>query len=421
MKKVLLVSYYFAPNNAIGAVRPTKIANRLSEMGYEVDVFTYGYSSNDSFHENVKASMVYRINDEKKEQKPYVSGGPQKVSNKLIMCVKKHVRAYNAHKLYKSFFKQFVEVYEKELHKNGYDAVFTTFGPICALQTGLYIKSKYPEINWICDFRDPAVVKLHPFLYKPMYYFLQEKACKKADRIVAVSNGYLNRICKGRYADKAIMIPNGYDLSDKESVDITPNNDILRLAYVGSLYEGKRDLSPIFRSIRELIDEGKVDSQNIVFEYAGTQFFVAEAQAAKYDMTDILHNNGLLERKNCLDLQFSSHALILSTWNEKGEEGVFPGKFLEYMLIGRPIISVVDGNLGNSEVSQVMREGALGVSYESANDKTDFIGLKDYIYTLYTKIVLEGGFEFSPNQEVLERYNYDNIMKRIEALINKDE
>ena len=37
-KRILIISYYFAPQNAIGAVRPTKLAKYLTRMGHEVTV-----------------------------------------------------------------------------------------------------------------------------------------------------------------------------------------------------------------------------------------------------------------------------------------------------------------------------------------------------------------------------------------------
>lgn len=113
----------------------------------------------------------------------------------------------------------------------------------------------------------------------------------------------------------------------------------------------------------------------------------------------------------------NSDMLVLSTWNEKGEEGVFPGKFLEYMLIGKPIVSVVDGNIPESEVKQVMTEGNFGVTYEAANSTEDFALLKEYIKKQYDKVTNGENVEFEPNKDVLDRYNYENIMQRIEDLI----
>ena len=36
--RILIISHFFAPQNAMGAVRPTKLAKYLSRMGHEVTV-----------------------------------------------------------------------------------------------------------------------------------------------------------------------------------------------------------------------------------------------------------------------------------------------------------------------------------------------------------------------------------------------
>lgn len=418
-KKILLVSYLFAPNNRIGAVRPTKIAEYLIRDGYEVDVFTYGYTDEDSFNAGECFSRKYVINDKPVEQKEYKSFPRKKKDSIIIHKLKRHYVTYLARKREKSFVKSFIKQYESTLCQNSYDVLITSFGPLSSIEVGLYVKKKNPKIKWICDFRDPIVVSQTPELYLPFFKYMQNKACKNADKIIAVSNGYLDRICGGKYNDKAVMIPNGYDVKDVCKSNICVVNDKLVLTYVGALYGGKRDLSPVFCSISELVDEGFVDKNKIVFNYAGTEFFVAENQARAYNINDILTNNGRLGREACLNLQNSSHALVLSTWNDKREYGVFPGKFLEYMLMRKPIISVVDGNLGNSEVSQVIKEGNLGVSYEAVNKAEDLSGLKAYIYELYKCIVQSGEISYSPIQQVLDRYNYETIIKRVEDLINE--
>lgn len=40
MKRILIVSYNFAPRHTVGAIRPTKLAQYLCEAGNEVDVVT---------------------------------------------------------------------------------------------------------------------------------------------------------------------------------------------------------------------------------------------------------------------------------------------------------------------------------------------------------------------------------------------
>ena len=41
MKKILIVSYFFAPKNEIGAVRLSKFTTYLVRLGWEVDVVTF--------------------------------------------------------------------------------------------------------------------------------------------------------------------------------------------------------------------------------------------------------------------------------------------------------------------------------------------------------------------------------------------
>lgn len=417
--KILLISHLFSPNNAIGAVRPTKIAKRLIADGYEVDVFTYGYTDNDSLESELEVTNKYVINNKKIEFKKDSGGAasPQQTSG-FVYMLKRHYVTYLSQKRGKVFLNAFKKAYDETLCKNNYDAVFTTFGPLCCIEAGFYVKKKNPEIKWICDFRDPILVSVTPTLYRPYFKYIQDKACKKADVIVAVSNGYVQRICGDKYKEKTHMIPNGYEKTDLENIDAPPFSDgKLHITYVGALYSGKRDLSPIFKAAKELIDENSVDGEKIVFHYAGTDFSVFEAQAKNHGIQNTTENHGRLPRKECLELQYSSHILVLSTWNDKGEEGVFPGKFLEYMLMSKPIIAVVDGSLANSEVKLVMNETNLGVTYEAATANEDFALLKAYIKKQYDNVINNGETEFLPQKAVLDRYNYDNIIERIKDLI----
>ena len=63
-KRILIISYFFAPQNAMGAVRPTKLAKYLSRMGHEVTVLC-GPGMNDrrdpTLARDLAALRVYRV------------------------------------------------------------------------------------------------------------------------------------------------------------------------------------------------------------------------------------------------------------------------------------------------------------------------------------------------------------------------
>lgn len=416
MKQILIISELFYPQNAIGAIRPTKIREWLIKKGYTVDVITKSYSENPDELVNGK---IWRIKATQMSETSKPNTMTSSNSNRLILELKRARRTFLSIKSSVRYRKSVIEFIKNNIDISAYNAVLTTFGPISSVMIGRKIKKTYPSKKWICDFRDPMVVEEVSVFMKPVMRFLQSKACKEADHIVAVSNGYLSRICGNKYVSKRHMIPNGYDTDDIAVLEnCTQPTNIIHVAYVGTLYEGKRKITPLFHVLRELADSGKIDLSKICFDYAGRDGAFLCSQAEEFCLSSIIRDHGVLSRTECLKLQFSSHLLVLSTWNNKNEYGVFPGKFLEYMLIGKPIISVVDGNLPNSEVSEVIEEGNLGIAYEAARDNEDYIKLKKYIEKQYLLFVSGQEIEFRPQEEVIERYNYKNIIKQIEEVIN---
>lgn len=414
MKKVLIISELFFPSNQIGAIRPTKIAKKLHNLGYAVDVLTrYGVENSSDICDNLFSFDTLKCDTASTSATRKDHG---KFYNKLYGLVYPFRTLLKAKNMQKKFMKALSE--NNELGETKYDAVISSFGPLSSLLCGLYYKRSHPETKWICDFRDPVIVKYIPKIWRPIFRRFEVKACNSADAIVAVSNGYLERICRGKYAEKAFMIPNGYDIDDSIFDKTTKISDgRMKIAYVGSLYGGDRDLSPLFRVIYELIQEGSIDKENVCVSYAGNEYSVVHAQATKCAVEEILENHGMLSREECLKLQFDSQLLVLSTWNDEDEYGVFPGKFLEYMLINKPIISITNGDLPYSEVTQVMREGNFGIAYEASCDQVDYVSLKEYIDKCYKEWMQNGNISHIPVKEVMERYDYRNIIQRIGDLI----
>ena len=300
-----------------------------------------------------------------------------------------------------------------------YDCIFTTFGPVGTILVGLYAKKTAPQIRWICDFRDPMVSQIMPKLVTPFYGYLQRKSIRLAQCVTTVSEGYQKRIMPKKYMEKCSVIPNGYDDKDRSYItDTAPEEKKFSFAYVGSLYEGRRDMGNLFRAIRWAIEEGLIGMGQLAFHYAGSEARFLLEQAKRYDLESIIENHGQLSRTDCLQLQASVRFLTMSTWNDKGEEGVFPGKLIEYMLIGKPVINIVGGQLANSEVAQVIRRLQLGVSCEEA-DKESYEELKQWFAAQCKAYNAGQPAVFAPNTELMEaRYNWKNIVKRFGVLID---
>lgn len=411
--KVLIVSYLFAPNNEIGAIRPTKIAKYLKDNDAIVDVISYGYKENNTLE--IPNSIRNHIMFSQKDGVFFQTQRKQTSRKiKLPIWIKKIYRFILDFKKAQKFKKFCVKTFCNS--KEQYDCLLTSYGPISSILCGLEIKKICPKIKWICDFRDPIITEETPSLFSWYLKKLQNKACQKADYITAVSQGYLERICGEKYANKKYIIYNGFDTQDLKKNCIM-KTEKLRMTYAGSLYEGKRDLSPLFQAINFLRSNNLVLDKNIEFHYAGSDFDFLKNQASKYNLENILMNHGRLSREDCLKMELNSDILILSTWNKKRETGVLPGKFFEYLLFDKPILSIVNGNLKNSEISNIIKNTNTGFSFETADGDRQFKEFVEFILKEYNKIINCEKNDFKPNKNVIENFTYQNITKHFYKLM----
>ena len=427
MKKILILSYNFAPRQTVGVIRPTKLAQALAEAGNEVDVvcvkpFGKLDHSFDAALEKLNITYIDKIIVEEKAApaapKAPTAPAPQ-TKKKKTLIQKAKTEAREILKITRSvgFAKAFEKLVKADKEKySSYDACISSYGPVASHLCGLVMKKHCPKVKWIADFRDPMVVNLTTPLTKGYRSRLQDKVCRKADRLVAVSNGYAERIFGEKYKSKSSVIYNGFDRNDVDIKGIEPDGRF-SFTYLGALYGGKRDIRPLFDVLKELCDEGSIDKNDVVINYGGNNLHILKDQAAQFGLEDRITDHGMLPRAKSLELQASSRHLIHATWNEQGEKGVFPGKFLEYIMMGRSIISLVSGDIPESEVTLVVQQAGLGVTYEEVTKESDRKALKEYILCDYNnfKAGKAPALNIDPNE--VNRFDFTNVAKQIEELI----
>lgn len=432
MKKILIISELFFPMSKIGAVRPTKLAKYLHLKGYGVTVFT----SDECLQKVENApSLPYSVVYAKKQNVP-MTGNKQtaddkaanlgketgrsvhsRIVNNVLQEMRMTKRQYYSYQKGKAFHQLFCDYINLgEIRLEEFECVFSTFGPIGSLLSGMEAKKRNPSLIWINDFRDPMVSQIMPKSFAPYYKHLQRKSINTADYTVAVSEGYKKRMSFHRMKGNISVIPNGYD---KDDLLIDESSDVsFSFAYVGALYEGKRDVSTLFKCLRELIDNQIIKSEQIQFHYAGNEGNVLLAQAQKYELGETVVDHGLVNREESIKIQSRVRFLVLSTWNDKGEEGVFPGKLLEYMLMYKPVVSIVGGALSNSEVTQVINKMRLGISYENADKDTEKL-LYEWLKKQAIQFAEGKPAIFNPDREAISQtYDWEHIVERFCELIN---
>jgi len=448
MKRVIIVSYYYSPANIIGAVRASKLSKYLHRLGYEVNVICSEDNKLLFYPGEIKEDKTL-INDTKYIAKTVISHSVayksfartlMKVSMKLLKSNSgtgavdsQNGKSSGFRKMIKNvlhfclFVVSLLQDYDflrqtrKHLKTNKLecDVVISTYGPIASHLVGKYIRKNYRHSKWVADFRDPIAQPTNGYLEYQINKSIEASICKNADIVTAVSNGYLNEVTSSSRSVESYVITNGFDTDDLQFSGESSNDGVFSFVYTGTTYGGRRDVTPIFESLAGLIHEGLIDKRYVKFRYAGNEVGQIIKQARKFNLDDIVESYGFLPRRDALALQAKSTFLVVSTWNEQQHEGVLPGKFLEYMLFKKPIISIVNGDVSGSEIGKIIDEYQLGICYETVNANDDLKQLQDYLYMQYCSFASTGNIQFKAVKEKIEKHNYQNIADQFDKIISK--
>lgn len=435
MKKILILTDYFAPKNEIASIRFTKIAKYLKQLGHKVSVMTddVGCEVKDNLLKIDSEGLdVIRLGREtffgtfmtffigrllpifRRETKAKcVAEEKQDAQTQTPPSLLKRIWRWIYFRSERAVDFAYARKIVKTAKKLDYDILISTYGDFAPSAAALSLKKKKPEKKWIADFRDPVYSSIWPKRAESFRRSYFRKIATQADVVTAVSNGIFE-IHKNDMTKECIIITNGFDRDDLKSVvPFAFDKSKINFVYTGTLCQGRQNFTPFFRSLQELSEKNLLDSQKISVHYAGRDFETLRRQAAPFGLEKNLVDYGFIPREKSIAMQLGADVLLLASWNYANFTGMTTGKFLEYMMIGKPIISVIMGDEPNSGIKDMMRQANLGFCYEQARDETDYEGLKTYLLNLR-----ENCANFSPNREYIEKFNYKNIAKEFEKLFN---
>lgn len=433
-KSILIVSYLFAPQNAIGAVRPTKLAKYLTRMGHEVTVVCgEGMSElqDPTLARDLEELRDVRVVREwnplrernKRKQAGVAAASATGGSNAPMQGVRSGMKqsVLNAVYLWLRLLsdRSFARMGFREIRRMNrkFDVVLSTYGPKSVHDIAARVKAEGIAGQWLADFRDVAQM---PFGWqKGAVRRVLEKTRRDADWVTAVSAGVLEAM---DMLDIGRVLNNGFDREDlvKVPTPTLPSKRLLRFVYCGQLYAGKRDLTPFFTALTELLKQGLCELDEIQVVYAGAEGDVLKEQARGEGLEGLVLDIGRVSREESLGLQKEADVLLLASWNAKGETGILTGKMLEYFMIGKPIVCCMNGDLPGSETKSLLEGKNIGICFEQANAADDEIRLRVYLAALLAR-VRKG--ETALGEEVrggLDAYSYPAIAKEVSRWMEEE-
>jgi len=373
-KNVLMVAYFFPPLSGSGVFRSLKFAKYLPELGWNTSVISaeepprgWNFRDDSMIDEIPQEVKVVRIPDAVSTQSS-IEMSKEQLSP--VINFLKDVLKYDREAL--SIFGSYlttqngimqmltfpcaslcwawdvVKYIEKNVDLTKLDVLYTTSGPASAHLVGFYISKKY-GIPWVTDFRDPWTYNAYGYYDEknPMMkllYRLERLLLQNADYNLVVGEGqtehYVNKF--GVKSHQMVCITNGYDEEDFADLEFTTKkNERFTIGYSGLIYTGQQSVLPIFQALRELQEEGKIDTNEIAFRIVGQgKEEENRAIADKYGLANILEQTGYLSHKEALQNNQDSDALLLLVGDDDGCKQVYTGKVFEYLRSGKYILAI---------------------------------------------------------------------------------
>ena len=369
IKKLLIISYHFPPDSAIGAVRPAKFAKHLPEFGWTPVIYTVNEACYDScdwskFEEHLKKIEIYRTKPfpgplqlySRLRRKKAGSGEPKtgaearEISRhtapmKLISSL---LRLPDVHQ---GWILDIAMQGRRILRRRGIN-VFMTSGPPMSTHLGGLLLKMTTGARWIADFRDPWTSMLEwddntfrSDLVNRIDRRLERMVVKTADAVVCTAPSvtrYFQTLLSDGQKKKVVTITNGFDSADFEhATSRETDSRKLRICHAGSLYLG-RNPEPLFRALSALMARGAVGRDEIEVEFIGNQDYNGRSLSTLVEghgLSGTVVLTGKMPFDKCFERLMQSHALLLFA---QGQPQAIPGKVFEYLRMNKPILAIID-------------------------------------------------------------------------------
>ena len=382
MKKVLIITYHFPPDAAVGAIRPAKFAKYLPEFGWKPFVLTVKDKYYDQKDKSklvdfdnklliIKTSKLPNIRDiylKLKMNLAKIKGNKKKFLEDML-SYQVISQSENSAKGFRSTIRRIVfsllawlpddklgwvplAVLKglRIIKKENIDMILTTSPPHSVHLVGLFLKIM-TDIKWSADFRDPWMIdfKKRQFvrtkLSDKIETYMEKKVVEKSDLIISTNERATNKFI-AHYpdmdADKFITISNGFDEEDFYKLRNINKYSIFTMTYVGTFYHG-RTPELLLKAISELVSERKLNNRDFFIQFIGGTRYVngelVDKMIQDFNLLKSVKVTGWMPYDEALKEMAKSHVLLLLAHKQPLQ---IPGKVFEYIGLKSNILAIMD-------------------------------------------------------------------------------
>lgn len=414
-KKLLFISFHFPPYNCIGAVRTGKTAKYLHEIGYDVRVIS---AKKQNLPKNLRLEIPKKFINYTEWidlNKPlYKFFGNKKIDELKSLNQKFHFKGQIINSL-KSIYQKFVHIPDSQIGWYPYaikacnsliatewipDLIFSSATPYTSHLVASKVAKEH-SIPWYAEFRDLWTGN-HYRSSSFIDYFIEKRTMNHAKALISVSEPLARKLSE-IHTINSYTIKNGYDDEDfKFKVEkINHNSNKILIIHTGSLYLGKRDPTILFKALSSNAYLKKITN----VEFYGPNLNWVNKLAIECGVSDIVSIKNPIPRNQVLRLQKQADLLLLITWDNPKEKGVYTGKFFEYIGSKTPILCI---GATNDLPAQAINKYNFGISSNNTED------INNYLIRLKSKNIIT-------SEKSRNKFNRRNQLMKLEKIFNLKE
>ena len=347
--RIALLAYHFAPDPAIGAVRPTNWAEWLSES-HDVSVITRkGTAAADDgvsaavirprswcidLVDRLQAARVRRRVDNATRlrppaQRPPAEHCPTGAFTYRLPCL----------------YDLWARAAYRSLCQIRPDVVIATHSPYISLVVSALYASRHRNTKLWLDFRDMWTYG-HTTRGLPILSTIERGIERRALRQAAVVTTVSERLCANLASRSGVCQPRlVYNSPAPAGAMFTghrPSGRPLTLCYTGNIYPWQ-DITPLFRMLRELMTTSGITPADVRVQVASRLPGDVVATAARLGVSAFLDYQGCLSRQDCITMQRDADVLVVMESAAPEADGVLTGKVFEYLATTKPLLLLGPG------------------------------------------------------------------------------
>ena len=370
--KILLISYYYPPDRAVGGQRARKVFESLQAAGHDVVVISAGDSTEGGTLQRVVplpsvrdiyAALRDRYGYSKKDRDSDTANRPAPAPSTdatetpfwkrwifSLIWLPDDRQGFIFPAIWRGW----------HLQSGRPDLIYTTAPPFSVHLAGAILRV-LTGARWAAEFRDPWTT--NP--WKPVHMrsafsdWLERKlewlCTETADLLVPVSEGIAGRLAESGTGTPVTVIRNGIeDLRSAEAVkaDIRTKGPF-EIVYAGSFYH-TRDPFPFLDAVKQLVADRLLGPEDLRIRFVGATEAYEGRSIGEFvrgaGLEEHVRLEGWMEPERCLRCIQTADALLLLALDQPDQ---VPNKLYEYLGARRPILAVADEE---GEAARMLRQ-----------------------------------------------------------------